>query len=47
MPVSAQADFLNAASGLGGKVVEGVILKSAGGGLVWVYIFAERMPFRF
>ena len=49
MPVSAQAEFLNA-----GKLdknnlqtVEGCILKSAGGGLVWVYIFAERMPFRF
>ena len=21
--------------------------QAAGGGLVWVYIFAERMPFRF
>eukprot|EP00900_Chrysochromulina_parva_P006994 jgi/Chrpa1/16296/Chrysochromulina_OHIO_Genome00006649-RA len=31
---------------LGGKSMEGVVLKSAGGGLVWVYIFAELMPFR-
>ena len=47
MPVSAQAEFLNAGKIEDSSIVEGVILKSAGGGLVWVYIFAERMPFRF
>ena len=47
MPVSAQAEFLNAGKLDNQQTVEGCILKSAGGGLVWVYIFAERMPFRF
>ena len=46
MPVSAQAEFLNRGE-LSSGSVEGVVLKSAGGGLVWIYIFAERMPFRF
>ena len=44
VPVTAQAELLKGP--LGGKSMEGVVLKSAGGGLVWVYIFAELMPFR-